>query len=233
MRSSVGWLLSVLLFLALLFVVLFPLGGIDAITEYLAIRDDQYFLVENAAATEPAQHAWLRRAVEQREPFEPLSERTYRIHRIAPGEGTVIGWRYAYDHPRIMDEERRRKITIFIPGPIPQGETVITLGAGGTDRANVVESSESLAWGPTCLGIARSGTIRLVREGHDHVDAAFDFTVERIAEVNVLRPSEVCPNERYQATATLDIVRYRDLTPWQGKAEGEVDFGERWPGGES
>lgn len=232
MRSSIRSRLVTLLFLGAVYVVLFPLGGIHAIFKHSVIRDDQCFLVENAVAAEPAQHDWLRHAMREREPFEPRSERVHRIHRIARGKGTVIGWRFAYDDPGMIDEEHMRKFTVFIPGTIPPGETVITLGAAGHDRAYVVESSESVAWGSACLGIARTGTIRLVRDGGDHVEAAFDFVVEQIADENTYRVHMTCPAKRYEAKAVLNVVSYEDLTPWQGRARGKVEWGERWPGGE-
>ncbi len=230
MRSSVGWLLGLILFLCAVFVVMFPLGGVNATGERSAILDDQYFLVENAVAAEPVLHDWLRGIVPKRKLFEPGSERVHRIHRIAPGEGTVIGWRYAYDIPRGIDDEHLFKLTIFLPGPVPQGETVIALGPTGKDQAYAVESRNSLAWPDlACMGLVREGTVRLLRDGRNHITAEFDFVVERTGADDIYPPSEICPTEEYRREMRLKVLDFEGLTPWQGKAQGNVSHGEWWP----
>lgn len=231
MRSSVGWLLSLMAFLFALFVAVVPPGGAQTIDEQSAVRDDQYFLVENAAAAEPVFHAWLRRIVPNRDLFELGSQRVHRIHRIAPGEeGTVIGWRYAYDIAEAFDEEHLFKLTLFLPGPVPQGETVVALGAAGGGQAYGVESRNSRVWPDlACMGIVREGTVRLVRDGRDHISAGFDFVVERTGADDVFPPSEICPVAAYRREMRLKVLDYDDLTPWQGKAQGPVGRGEWWP----
>jgi hypothetical protein len=219
----------VILLLGAFIVAMVSPGDTQTISEQSAVTDDQYFLVENAVAAEPVFHDWLRRIVPKRQLFKPGSQRVHRIHRIAPGEGTVIGWRYAYDIPDGIDEEHSFKLTLFLPRLVPQGETLVELGAAGKDRAYAVESRNSLAWPDlACMGLVREGTVRLVRDG-DHVAAEFDFVVERTGPDDVFPPGEICPTEEYRRKIRLKVIDFEDLTPWQGRAEGNVGHGEEWP----
>lgn len=226
LRSTVAWLLGVILCLGAVFVVMVPLGGIRTISKQFAVQDDQYFLVENAVAAEPVFHDWLRRNVPEGEQFEPGSERVHRVHRIASGGGTVIGWRYAYDEFLTIDEEHSFKLTLFLPGPVPQGESVITLGPG-EGQPYAVDTRESM-WS-SCMGIARKGTVRLLHDDRDRITAEFDIVVERIADNDALRPKKACPTAGFRTEVRLKLVEFEDLTPWQGRAEGNVGRGEWRP----
>lgn len=230
MRSTSSWFISLILCVGVLFMGFFPLGGAQAVRDWAALKDDQYFIVENVEAAEPVFHDWLRRAVIERKLFEPGSGRLHRIHRIAPGKGTVVGWRYAYDDVFAFDEERLVKLTLFLPGNLPQGETVVEFTILGEGGGFGVETRDSLVWRDTaCMGIVREGTIHLVRNGLHDISAKLDLVIERTGANDVFPLDIICPTDGYRVEKRLTLIDYKDLTPWGGRAQGTVGDGEWWP----
>jgi hypothetical protein len=228
MKSNAGWIVGVLAFLAILFVVMIRFGGLQWIDRQFAVKEDEHFLVEGAVTAEPRLHRWLMDAASDKQGMDRRDGLFHRAHRIIPGDGTVIGWRYAYDEFNVSDDEYIIKLMLFLPGPLPEGDSLITLGRG-EGQPYAVQTRGSWAWNLNCVGFAREGTVRIERKPSDRLIVDFDFAFEQIDAEGTARSNWACAPQEYRKRKILEIIDYDDLTAWQGRAEGPVSREERWP----
>lgn len=130
-------------------------------------------------------------------------------HRLSVGESTVVALR-EYENKGI-DNERFRKVTLVLAGPITAGDTF----ALASDKAKAFYST-GMSFFPGsagCYGIATSGTVDITRVTPDAIemelDAVFDLTGPVVTK-------DVCGTLEYAIGITAQRLDYDGLGPWEG-----------------
>lgn len=151
-------------------------------------------------------------------------------HRIEPGSGTVLIERTAKDDTRSVDEEFIRKLTVYVPGKVRQRGAQIVFRNGVPDAGGIAVLTDALiAWGSGCLRYAWDGQILIYPETNNVILAEIDIEFFRL-DAKDWRSSGDCPPINYKRRVEFKRKNYQHLSPWEGRADGEVIGRERWPG---
>jgi len=183
------------------------LGGLFA---YAAIdKEDSFYFV----GAEPAEPDYL----VTRDPEKSSIHRDrfgFAVHRLKRGTGTVFAYRfYSNGSVTAIDDERYRKLTIWVPSGTPQSRVELNLA----DRASVlvVYSHGASAWPRNdCSGYVSSGLLRMEPRG-----ARYAMSVH--GQLEPRGNGEVwkdCVPQAVDLDFEAGALSFERLTPWLGIA---------------
>jgi hypothetical protein len=133
-------------------------------------------------------------------------------HRLRRGTGTIFAFReYSPGKLSVIDDERYRKITVWIAGDLPLSETEVPLG--DPKGARVIISEGGSAWPRSgCSCVATAGIVRIQPNGKR-------FTVTIFADnASIGDPANSwCKPQKLDLSFVAKQIDFSDLTPWLGK----------------
>lgn len=148
--------------------------------------------------------------------IDPTEKKFFAVntHRVKPGEGTVIGWRW-YSNGDISSsaDEKYKKLTIWMPTDLPSEATVDL-----TDpyQATAVYTSGGSAWPQTaCWGHVSPGTLHI-----EHTGKGVQVQIKGTLDLSGSQDGGACESEPVDLTFIAQPLQVRDLSPWLGAPSG-------------
>ena len=204
---------------ALVALVLLLAGGVGVLVFRASLDREDAFFVANARLADPD---YLDRLRPKPAELVRQTEFGFMAHRIAKGTGTVIGHRlYSAGEFHIVDDERYRKTTIWLNGPVPQAGLVSNLR--DTTKVLVLHSQGGSAWpAQDCSGVVKYGNLVIRKDRESllvELTGTFDPRTGRF-------PS-ICNTEAIDVRFKARPFAFDELTPWLGAA-GDHPYAETY-----
>lgn len=205
------------------------IAGNPTDVEQVEFTSRELLYVPNTEPANTEQIARVRRLIANDNDDKPTLALLMLVHRVGKGYGTVLMDRATFDDVNVVDEEAIRKVTLFLPATKFTRDTdaVFTVGEADMNATGIVTQA-SVAWGVGCVGIAMRGTVRVSREAQDSLWVTTDLTFS-LLDSETWRPSEYCSDFQYREFRRFRKTTFESLSPWEGRAQGEVSTREWWP----
>lgn len=152
---------------------------------------------------------------------DPLRNRFgFFVHQIVEGHGAVIGFRsFSEGDLATMDDEKYRKLTLWLPGGLPEGSSRYDLRK--VNEVVAVWSAGASAWpGNDCSGYISRGELYLSREG-SRVHVSLDGWVELGGNSQLF---DLCKPIHVEKVFSASELSYEKLTPWLGRRQPSTPY---------
>ena len=180
---------------------------------YLAIDKEDTFVLQNS---EFDNFNYLRQ-IESSKGGARLSHPKHLpvyVHRLKRGSGTIFAYRFYSDEDVLtIDDEAYQKVTIWIPGTLPNSAIDLTLG--DESKCLLVFSRGGSAWPKSeCSRYGTSGTVKV-----EPIGRHFKITIHaEVTPTENARAHGDCESDRMDMTFKAKEIAFENLTPWLGIA---------------